>query len=134
MKDIAVVVGQHLHLNVARRGHEALQKESVVAERRRSDAAGRQESVGEVVGALHDLHSLAAAAGGRLDQQRIPHLGRGPDEFFVAEPRARDSRNNRHTEAGDMVLRADLIAHHGQRVDARPDKDNAGVSAGLREG
>ncbi len=61
----AVLIGEHLHLDVPRRSQVALEKESVVAERGRGDPAGRGDTVGEVALTLDHGHPLAATAGGR---------------------------------------------------------------------
>ena len=59
-----------LHLDVARTVDQTLEKQRVVSERRRRHAAGGREGVAQLTRRAHDLHSLAAAARGRLDQQR----------------------------------------------------------------
>ena len=64
---VAVVVGDDLHLHVARVLHGALQVHGVVAEGVDAFALGDVEHVGEVLFALRHAHALAAAARRRLD-------------------------------------------------------------------
>ena len=73
--DGAVRVGEHLHLDVPRALDEPLQQQRVVAERGGRHAAGRRERLGQLRRRAHDLHPLAAAARGRLDEQREARLG-----------------------------------------------------------
>ena len=68
--DGAVRVGEHLHLDVARALDEPLEQQRVVAERGGRDAARGRERLGQLGRRAHDLHALAAAARGGLDQQR----------------------------------------------------------------
>ena len=66
----AVVVGEDLHLDVARVGDEPLDVERAVAERRGRFAARRLDRLVDLAGVVDVAHALAAAAGGRLDQRR----------------------------------------------------------------
>ena len=51
-------------------GDEPLDQQRVVAEGATGLAAGAGDRVGQVLGAVHQPHALAAAAGGRLEQHR----------------------------------------------------------------
>ena len=74
MDRVAVRVGEHLHLDVARRGDVFLDQHARVAERRLRLALRAFER-GLELGVLVDAaHALAAAAGHRLDQHRIADL------------------------------------------------------------
>ena len=84
-------------------------------------------------GPFDDVHALAAAAGGGLDQQREPDAGRGLDQLRVRHARLGDARNHRDTVAGHVVLGADLVAHDVQGFDAGSDEGDAGVGQGAGE-
>ena len=70
---VAVVVSEHLHLDVTRAQHELLQVDLVVAERGAGLGAGGLVVRLKVGGVVDLAHALAAAAGGRLDEHRIAH-------------------------------------------------------------
>ena len=71
--EVAVAVGEHLHLDVARRGQVALDEQRAVAEGALGQAPrGRQRRRRARAALAHDLHALAAAARGRLDDERQP--------------------------------------------------------------
>ena len=71
---VAVLVGQHLELDVARRADVFLQVDVG-----RTEGAARlvlrlQEQRGQLLGTVHDAHAAPAAAGRRLQNHRIAHL------------------------------------------------------------
>ena len=68
MDRLAVPVGEHLDLDVARHLEVALEQHPVVAEARGRLAPGVLQRGGELPLAAHHPHALAAAAGARLDQ------------------------------------------------------------------
>ncbi len=90
---VAVGVGDHLHLEVARPRQVALDEHAVVAEAGVRLAPRRRQRGVEILGVRHDAHAAPAAAGGGLDQQRI-------DDLFTAVAclgfgEARDHRDAR---------------------------------------
>src|SRR5690606_16734918 len=72
--EAALLVGQHLDLDVARLLDVLLDEDSLVAERRLGLAARRAEALGDLLLAARDAHALAAAAGRGLDHHRIADL------------------------------------------------------------
>src|SRR6185437_9355452 len=68
------VVAQHLDLDMARRRERLLDVEARVAERRLRLGRRGAERILEVVRRGDETHALAAAAGARLEQDRISHL------------------------------------------------------------
>ena len=73
----AVLVAEHLDLDVARGDKRLLEVERPVREGRLGlGARGRVRGL-ELVGPVHEPHALAAAAGDRLQQDREAELGRG---------------------------------------------------------
>ncbi len=72
---VAVRVGQHLDLDMARPRDQALDEHALVAEPGLRLAARALQRRVELVGRIHDPHAAPAAASRGLDQQRI---SRGP--------------------------------------------------------
>ena len=85
---------------------------------------GRSERGGQLAGIPDHLHALAAAARGRLDQQRVPDLGRRRREGGVVEAGAGASRHRRHAASDHGLLGCDLVAHGLEGVHARSDEDD----------
>jgi hypothetical protein len=71
---VAVLVGQHLDLDVARLGHELLDEDAVVAETGGRLVLRRLEALGGLLVVPGDPHALAAAARAGLDHHRIADL------------------------------------------------------------
>ncbi len=124
----AVGVAQDLDLDVAGAGDVALQEHAVVAEAAERLAAGGHQGVGDVLFVIGQAHALAAAAGGRLHQQRVAHLV-GPVGVFGGGQRG-------HAGFDGGGLGPDLVAHGVDHVGLGPthtspasitDRANAGV-------
>ncbi len=117
-------VGEHLHLDVARALQQPLEQQGVVAEGRGGDPSCGREGVGEVVGPGGDGHALAAPAGGGLHEQGVSSaIGFGGD-LGVGETGRREPRHGRHVVGRDVLLGADLVAHHLERLDSGADEDD----------
>ena len=130
----AVGVGQDLHLDVARGGDVALDEQGVVAEGGRGLAAGGGDRLGGLLGALHHVHALAAAAGRRLDQRGVADRLDPGQQGGVVQPRLGQARHGGHPAPGHRCLGGDLVAHHRDRLGAGADEDQAGGLAGGGEG
>ncbi len=131
--DVAVVVGEHLHLDVARPGHPGFQQHPVVAERRLRLATAGSERGRELVRPVDPAHPLAAAAGDRLDQHRIADprgLRRQPFPGLVVTQVA---RRDRHARLGHQRLGGVLEPHGTDRRRRRPDPDQPGRDHRLGE-
>src|SRR3546814_17264347 len=74
MDGIALTIGQHLELDVARQLQVLLHEHGGVLESIERFGAGDGDLVDQLVFAAHDLHAAAAATGDRLDQHRIADL------------------------------------------------------------
>ena len=88
---VAVRIAEHLDLDVPRRGQVSLEQHAIVAEGRLGLALRGRERRREVLAALDDLHALAAAAGGRLDQHRVADARGLPREQARRPDRRRDN-------------------------------------------
>src|SRR5439155_1830459 len=74
MDHVAVAVAEHLDLDMARLLDVPLDVHGGVAEGRARLRARRAEGAGQLAGSADEPHPLAAAAHGRLDHDRVPHL------------------------------------------------------------
>ena len=97
-------------------------------------AAGALEGALELVLGQRHAEALAAAAARRLDGDREADLLLG-DPQRVGDRRDRLGRagHDRHARRLHQLARARLRAHRLDRARRRPDEDDAGVLAGLRE-
>src|SRR5258708_36426350 len=68
--DVTMGVGEYLDLHVARLRKITLQKQTIVAEGGTRQTLGRFDRRRDLGGGIHHLHSLAAAAGAGLDDER----------------------------------------------------------------
>ncbi len=130
--DVPVAVAEHLHFDVARPFDETFGKQAAVAEVALALAAGGGNGIGQGRSVAHDLHALAATAGGALDQQRkaqFPRaLGKGCGVVGLVG-RGRDRHALRHRKAA----RADLVSHQLDGCGVGADEDQAGVGHCTRE-
>ena len=132
--DMAVLVAQHLDLDMARIGDEFLDEDAVVAEARFCFRAGAGKSVFHLGAAMGDAHALAAAAGGGLDHHRIADLVGDLDRLLVVLDDAEMAGHGRDLGGGRRALALDLVAHGGDGLGVRPDEDDAGFGQRLGEG
>ena len=82
--DVAVLVAEHLDLDVARVGDELFDEDAVVAEARRGLGLRAGKAFGDLAGGIGDAHALAAAAGRGLDHHRIADLVGDADRLLRA--------------------------------------------------
>ena len=129
---VPVQVAEHLDLDVPRRRQHLLDVEGRVAERRARLRRGGAEGVLELVGGLDQPHPLAAAAGGRLEQDREAELvGRAPG--LDDRGGAVGARDDRDTGVAHRGPGCDLVRHRRHHLGRRPDEDQVVVGAGLGE-
>src|SRR5438270_3432529 len=120
----AFAVPEHLDLDVPRTLQIALDQHAIVAEGGLSFPFRGFQFASEGGFDGDDLHSLATAARGRLDQYWIADLRR----LLLEERRvllfAVVARHERHTRLLHEALCRRLVAHRGDRLGARPDEDD----------
>ena len=134
MHDVAVRVGEDLHLDVARPCQIALDQHAVVAERRGGFLLRRGEGGGKFAGRCDDAHAAAAAAGDRLDQHGKADARCLVGEERVVLPVAVIAGQQRHAGAFHQRLGGGLGAHGAHRRRRRADEDDARRGAGFGEG
>ncbi len=116
--DVAVAVGEDLGLDVARRVEKTLHEALAAAEGGLAFAHGRVEGILDIVLAAHDLHAAAAAAEGRLDDDRqAVFLGEFTYRIGVIH-RAVGAGHERRAGGDRDLARGDLVA---QLADRRGD-------------
>ncbi len=130
----AVTVRDHLHLDVAGAGDQALQEDDAGTEGALGLAAGAVEDVGQlgVVGHLGD--AATTAAGGGLQHQRVADLVGLRQRLVERGQPATAPRGDRHADLLGDQLRADLVPELAHRVRARPDEGDPDAGAQVGEG
>ena len=131
---VALLVGEHLDLDVARVGQVALEVDGVVGEELLALARGALERLLELVGLLGDAEALAAAAARGLDRDRVADvLG---DLLGVLErlDRLGGAGHDRHAGALHQLAGAGLRAHRLDRGGGRADEGDALLLERGREG
>ncbi len=110
--DVAVVVGQHLHLDVAAVLDVLLDQDRVVAERRQRLALRGGDGLVEVLGPADDPHALATATGGGLHQDGVGDLG----GRACRDPGRHDRHARLDRDLAGGVLAAHRVHHGGGRT------------------
>ena len=125
MADIAVTVGDHLKLHVARLLEITLHINGSVAKGRRRFRAGGGDGFEQAVPILGDLHPATAAAGRGLDQHGEADLLGGLHGLLVSGDAAVGAGHDGDTGVLRRSLGGDLVAHHADVVRARADEGQA---------
>src|SRR5262245_19535311 len=70
MHDAAVLIRKHLHFDVTRRRQISFEQQLVVLEGRRRESLRGRQRWAQLADLVDDVHSLAATAATRLDDER----------------------------------------------------------------
>src|SRR5450631_2473452 len=132
--DVAVLVAQHLDLDVARIGDEFLDEHAVVAERGLRLRLRARETFRHLGFGIGDAHALAAAAGGSLDHDRVADLVGDFHRLGVIVDHAKMAGHGGDVRRGRRFLRLDLVAHGRDGLRVRPDEHDAGGFQRLGKG
>ena len=124
--DVAVMIAEDLELDVARRLEVLLDVDVADAERRFRLALRRLERVRQVGRLLDDAHAAAAAAGDRLDDDRIADLLRDLGRALFALDRTVAAGQHRHAGLLHRPARLGLVAEQANH--ARVGADEADVA------
>ncbi len=133
MDAIAMRVGKDLQLDMPGPRQILLDQHHIVAERCFRLALGRGERGGEITRALDDAHTLAAAPGGRLDEDGITDAVRLCLQKLLALFRPVIAWDKRHPGFRHQGLRRRFRSHGADRRCRRADEDDAGSGAGFGE-
>ncbi len=130
---VAVRVGEHLDLDVARVLEIALDVDAVVGEELLAFARGALEGLLELVRGHRDPEALAAPSPRRLAGDRVTgFLGLLAGGVDVGGGLGR-AGHDRHPGLGHDLACPRLRAHRFDRLRRRADEDDAGLGAGLGE-
>ena len=133
VQHLAVLVGQDLHLDVARVLDERLQVHGAVAERGLRLAL-RGVIAGDQAGLVaRDAHAATAAAGGRLDHDRIADRLRDHDGLALVLDRAVRAGDDRYAGRMRQRARRDLVAQLGDGLGLGADEGDLARAADLGE-
>ena len=128
---IAVVIAQNLHLDMARIVNIFFHVQAAVTEVGDSLCSGAVVRVLEVLDALRHADALAAAAGGRLEHDRIADaLGLG-DGFVKITQRAVRAERDRNACGDRVALCLGFVAHQTDGCRSRADKRQTGLRDAL---
>ncbi len=133
MNDRALLVAEHLDLDVPRAEKRALEEEPPVAESALGLGVRGRERGFQPVGLAHDAHAASPASGGGFDHDRIADA-----VGLIGEPRGTLIFAMVAWGAGDACglhprLGGGLVAHRADRRGGRPDEDEAGGRASVGE-
>ena len=123
---VAVPVGQHLDLDMARMIEELLGIDLGIAEGAARLLAGQCEGVGKTALLADDPHAASAAAARRLQDDRIADLRRdAPDGVRIVRERSVGTRHAGHARLPHGALGRDLVAHGPDAGGVRTDEGQA---------
>ncbi len=123
---VAVLVGKHLNLDVARLQHVFFHQHARIAEGGLRLTLGRRQRLTQLRLALDHLHALAAATGRGLEQHRIANLGGFDAEGLQRLIGAVIPGHQRHPGGVHQSLGRRLAAHGINRAGGRADEDQPG--------
>ena len=112
---------------MARIGDEFLDEDAIVAETRLRLGTGAGKAFGDLVAAVRNAHALAAAAGRRLDHDRVADLIGDLGRLRFVFDHAEMAGHGRDLGGSRGLFALDLVAHRGDGFGVRPDEDNAGI-------
>ncbi len=129
----AVVVGDDLHLDVARAGHEPLHQHARVAEGAQALLPRPLERGQQLLLGGDDPDAAPPATGSGLDHQRVADLARVPEGVAGRVDRAPAPGGHRDPDLLGEELGGDLVAEAPHHVRRRPDEGHAEALAELGE-
>ncbi|MNV07893.1 hypothetical protein D3C71_983470 [compost metagenome] len=128
-------VAEHLHLDVPRVAHQALDVHALDAERRLGFGHAARMRLGQLVGREHRAHATPAAAADGLDHHaRALRMLLGEEGLGLRERhRAGAAGHHGHVALRGQFAGAGLVAEQAQLLGRGADEDQARVGAGLCE-
>ena len=127
--DVAVLVPEHLDLDMAGLGHELFDEYAIIAKAVAGFGLGGREALLHVLAVPGDAHALAATAGGSLHHHRIADLFGDLDRVRDTLDDADVARDRRDLGGVGELLGFDLVAHRINGVGVRSDEDEARLGA-----
>ena len=130
---VSVLVGQHLHFDVAGINDRFLDINFAVSERTLCLALGGFERGAQFLAGVHQAHSFAASAGRGLQHDRIADALGDLLAFFGRSKAARSSGNEGNASLFHLLPGAGFRSHHFHGARSRTDEFQSGIGAGLSE-
>ncbi|MNZ64242.1 hypothetical protein D3C78_824090 [compost metagenome] len=130
---VAVLVGEHLDLHVARLEHVLFHQHARIAERRLRFTLGRGQGFAELAFVFDYLHALATAPGGGLEQHRVADLLGGGAEGFQVLGLAVVAGHQWHAGLFHQGLGRRLAAHGIDGAGRWAEEDQPGLFDGAGE-
>ena len=131
--DLAVGVGQNLHLDMLRRIDEFLQKYRVVAEGLERLAARLGERLFQLGLVAQHPHAATATTGNRLEHQRKPDAPRLPERRLQVIERFFAGLDDRQSRLPRRLFGRHLVAEQVEHPRRRADENDARLLAAPRE-
>ena len=131
MYEIAVLVAENLHFDVARAAHQFLQIDFVVAECGQRLAPRDVDLRSEVGLGFDHAHAAAATAPTRFQHQRITDFRRHLLGQLDIRRQGAGRRHHRHVGGNRGIARGNLVAERAHHIRTRTDEMDAGVRAGI---
>ena len=122
MDGAAFAVAEHLNFDVARPLQIFLEIKRIVAERGLGLGTRRNERRGKLAFRRDDPHAAAAAAGRRLEHQRIADVARQIVGFRIGADAAVGAGHDRNAEFLGGAFGRDLVAHQSDMFGAGSDE------------
>ena len=131
--DVAVLVGEHLELDVARLLDELLHVELAVAEGVGGFSGGGMEEVGQFFGSAHDAHAATAAAGLGFENDGVADLCGDVLRFFCGGDDAVGAGKDRDLGRLHCLAGFFFFAHEARDFRRRADELDVGGAADFGE-
>ena len=132
--DRAGVIGKHLNLDMARVHDEALDEDPPVAEGRHRLVDGGRHALAQPGLVPDQPHALAAAAGRRLEHDRIADFACRGDRRLGVVDRVLRAWNSRNTGVGGDPAGGELVPHRRDGACRRADEGDSRLGQRLGEG
>ena len=130
MQQVAMLITQQLHLDVARIAHQLFDIDLVIAKRTGRFAPGDLDLRAQIVGRFDDAHAAPTAAPTGLEHDRVTHgSGRGVGLVHVMRKRL-GGRHYRHIGSNRRMTSRHLVAQRCHHLCARANEGNAGGFTG----
>ena len=124
---------EHLHLHVTGLSQILLEEEVGVAEIRAGHGPRGLKRFGQVFGSVHARHADPPAAGGRLEQHRIPEVRRNLAGLIHGTEDAIDALGDGHAGLRHRSTRGHFVARDRDRLGRRADEHDPRLRATHRE-
>ena len=122
---VAVLVTEHLDLDVPGIGDELLDEDAIVTEARGRFRLRELEALGNLLRAVGDPHPLPAPAGGCLDDHRVSDVVRDRDRLLRIVDDAHITRHRGDVGGRCGLFRLDLVPHRRDCPWVRADEGDA---------